>query len=44
MSDKIMAIHRKTINFEDFLGIFTDTMVGIQINSHIVEKVSEDNL
>ena len=37
-----MEIHVKMLKFEDFVGIFIDTMVGIQINNNIFEKGSED--
>ena len=40
--DKIMEIYEKMLKFEDFVAIFTDTMVGIQINKNIVEKASGD--
>ena len=29
ISDKIMEIHRKSVKCEDFMVIFTDTMIGL---------------
>ena len=37
-----MEIHGTMLQFEDFVVVFTDTMVGIQINNNIVEKGSGD--
>ena len=37
-----MEIHGTMLQFEDFVVIFTDTIVGIQINNNIAEKVSGD--
>ena len=37
-----MEIHVKMLKFENFVVIFTDTMVGIQINNNKVEKGSGD--
>ena len=37
-----MEFHVKMLKFEDFVLIFTNKMVGIQINNYIVEKGSGD--
>ena len=37
-----MEIYIKMWKFEDFVVIFTDTMVGTQININIVDKGSGD--
>ena len=34
-----MEIHGTMLQFEDFVVIFRDTIVGIQINNNIAEKV-----